>query len=195
MTQPFDHPDHRPEPLQRLEETPVLPNSLEERIVASLRDRGTLRPAPWARSRRWYLGGLIAASLAAFLAGRNSRPAAGPDPTSGPRWMLLLYEDETFQGPAPGREADYVEEYGAWAEGLGRQGALVDGAELIPGGRLVDPDGTVGLSGDLPLAGAGRLTGFFVIQAPTLDAATAIATTSPHLTHRGRIAIRPLGAS
>ena len=194
MTQPFDHPDHRPEPLQRLEETPVLPNDLEERIVASLRDRGALRPAG-AWSRRWYLGGLIAASLVAFLIGRTSTPAGGPEPTAEPRWMLLLYEDEMFQGPAPGREADYVEEYRAWAAGLGRQGTLVDGAELIPGGRFLEPDGTTGVSGDLPLAGAGRLTGYFVIRAPTLDAAAAIATTSPHLAHRGRIAIRPMGAS
>lgn len=195
MTQPFDHPDHRPEPLQRLEETPVLPNDLEERIVASLRDRGALRPSPRAWPRGWYLGGLIAASLVAFFIGRTSMPAGGSDPTAEPRWMLLLYEDEAFQGPAPGREADYVEEYSAWAAGLGQQGALVDGAELVAGGRLLDPDGTMGLSGDLPLAGAGRLTGYFVIQAPTLDAAAAIARTSPHLAHRGRIAIRPMGAS
>jgi hypothetical protein len=192
MTEPVDHPDHRPDPLRRLGNHPMPPDALEDRVVSSLRGRGALRTSPGRWSRALYGAGLLAASLAAFLVGRGTGPAT-PVPAD-PRWMLLLYEDESFQGPAPGREADYVEEYRHWAGALRGQGAFVDGAELGSGGGLLEAGGRLA-PGETVVPGAGRLTGYFVISAPSLDAAAALAATSPHLAHRGRIAIRPLGAS
>ncbi|MFN0180778.1 MAG: hypothetical protein ACKVZ0_18400 [Gemmatimonadales bacterium] len=168
------------------------PTALEDRVVSSLRGRGALRTFPGRWSRALYGAGLLAASLAAFFVGRGTGPAR-PIPTD-PRWMLLLYEDESFQGPAPGREADYVEEYRRWAGALQGQGAFVDGAELGSGGGVLEAGGQLA-PGETLVAGAGRLTGYFVISAPSLDAAATLAATSPHLAHRGRIAIRPLGGS
>lgn len=168
------------------------PNALEDRVVTSLRGRGSLRASSGRWARALYGSALIAASAAAFLLGRVSRTAATP-PTD-PRWMLLLYEDEAFQGPVPGREADYVEEYRRWAATLRGQGAFVAGAELRAGGGWLETGGRLA-PGETVTPGAGRLTGYFVISAPSLEAAAALAATAPHLAHRGRIAIRPLGAN
>jgi hypothetical protein len=110
--------------------------------------------------------------------------------------MLLLYEDQAFQGPAPGPEHEYVEEYRRWAEAGHAAGRVVDGAELIPGAAMLEPHRPgEPMPVSLELAGAGRLTGYFVVLAPTIEEAMAIARTSPHLRHQGRIAIAPMGAS
>jgi hypothetical protein len=108
--------------------------------------------------------------------------------------MLLLYEDDSFEAPAPGAEQAYVEEYSRWAAELARRGELVSGAELLPGGALLGPGAADASSAEVDGKGAGRLTGYFMVRAPTLARAVEIAATCPHLTHRGRIAIRPVGS-
>ncbi|MBM4188402.1 MAG: hypothetical protein FJ206_13960 [Gemmatimonadetes bacterium] len=170
------------------------PARLEARITDALRARGVLRPSP-RRIPLWHTAALLAASAGAFFLGRLTAPSPATDAVSTPRWMLLLYEDDQFEGPAPGREADYVAEYRRWAQTLGRQGALVDGAELVPGGGWLDSAGAELVESEREVPGAGRITGYFVITAPNADSAAAVAASSPHLLHRGRIAIKPLGAS
>lgn len=191
MTAPYDDPDHRPDRLTRLGDDPVPSRALEERVVESLRASGTLRRPPSRLA--WPLA--AAAALAFFLLGRQTAPSrvelAGAPP--GTRWMLLLYEDAAFEGPAPGHEDAYVAEYRDWALSLRERNQLVDGAELLPTRLLLDPDGAAP-SPD-PASPLGALTGYFIIVAPTLDDAKAIARTNPHLKHRGRVAIQPLGAS
>jgi hypothetical protein len=191
MTAPYDDPDHRPERLTRLTDHPVPSRALEERVVQSLTAGGTLRSTrPWLV---WPLA--AAAALGLFVAGRQSAPsgteAAGAPP--GARWMLLLYEDEAFEGPAPGHEDAYVAEYRDWALALQERHQLVDGAELLPTRVLLEPDGAA--PSPEPASPLGALTGYFIIVAPTLEDARVIARTNPHLKHRGRVAIQPLGAS
>lgn len=191
MTTPFDDPDHRPEALKRLGEDPTMSSALEDRVVQSLRASGTLR-----QSRRWRTWPLAAAAaLACFLLGRQTAPArtVGASDTPGHKWMLLLYEDATFQGPTPGSEQEYVAEYRDWALNLRASKQLLDAAELLPARALLEPGGATQQT-----AGAsnlGSLTGYFIILAPTLEEARAIAQTNPHLKHGGRVAIQPLGAS
>ncbi len=190
MTAPYDDPDHRPDPLRRLGEDQIMPAELEERVVQSLTARGMLR-----RQRSWAAWPLaIAAALACFFLGRQTAPTSdSPGAPPGNRWMLLLYEDATFEGPAPGHEEAYVAEYRDWAMTLAARNQLVDGAELLPDRMVLEPDGMI-QDAAVP-APPGALTGYFIIVAPTLDDARAIARTNPHLKHRGRVAIQPLGAS
>lgn len=194
MTDPLDDPNTRPEPLDRLRDGPMPPASLEQRVTSALRSRGVLRPAP-GRWTAWHSAALLAASIGAFLVGRLGQPGVAPPADAGPKWILLLYEDAQFEGPPPGQEAKYVEEYSRWAAGLAERGALVDGAELVSGGGWLDGATSALDPGEREVPGAGRVTGYFVISAPNADSAAAVAATSPHLGHRGRIAIKPLGAS
>lgn len=199
MISPHDDPDARPEELARLRATPMMPDQLEDRVVASLRGAGLLTPGAGQRRRSWRpTAALLAASLACFWIGRitGGSGQAPADSPVGARWMLLLYEDHSFKGPTPGREHEYVEEYRQWAEAGHAAGTVLDGAELIPGAALLAPDQPADpMPVSLELSGAGRLSGYFVILAPTLEEAAAIARTSPHLRHHGRIAIAPIGAS
>ena len=191
MTAPYDDPDHRPEMLQRLGEDPTMPTVLEDRVVQSLRAQGTL-----SRSRHWATWPLAAAAaLACFLLGRQTAPpiTIGASEAPGRKWMLLLYEDATFEAPAPGRELEYVAEYRDWALALRARKQLLDAAELLPPRALLEPGG---VSQQVAAASSlGNLTGYFIILAPTLEEAHAIAATNPHLKHRGRVSIQPLGAS
>lgn len=191
MTAPYDDPNHRPEILQRLGEDSTMPTGLEERVVRSLRTSGTLSRS--GSRMTWPLA--AAAALACFLLGRQTAPAitVGASDTPGRKWMLLLYEDAAFQAPAPGKELEYVAEYRDWAVALRAADQLIDAAELLPTSALLEPEGVaqqVALASSL-----GNLTGYFIIVAPTLESARAIAATNPHLKHRGRVAIQPLGAS
>ena len=194
-------PNERPSPLARLGASRPLPDELEDRVIRSLRLAGAFDRPPsrsaWPPSRRAIMAAmLLAASLAFFVLGRRTadRPGVNAGAAAGTKWMLLLYEDESFQGPAPGREADYVEEYRAWATLIRGRGQLLDGAELTAGGGLLEPGGGVIRPGELVAPGAGRVTGYFVVTAPTLGKAGEIAATCPHIRHRGRIVIKPLGA-
>lgn len=189
MTAPYDDPNHRPEILKRLGEDPTMPTALEERVVQSLHASGTLR-----RSRSWAIWPLAAAAgLACFLLGRQTAPAltVSASDTPGPKWMLLLYEDATFQAPAPGKELEYVAEYRDWALALRASKQLLDAAELLPSRALLEPGGVTQQTA--AASSLGNLTGYFIILAPTLEDARAIAATNPHLKHRGRVAIHPLG--
>ncbi len=188
MTTESDDSDLRPEALRALAPVPEPPERLEQRVLQSLRANGTLTAS---MGRRWFRRSLAAAALvAAFIGGRLTTPSPAPP---GPRWMVLLYEDAAFRGPDPGAEQSYVEEYRAWAAGLRRRRQLVDGAELLPAAAVLGPEGA-GPSAP-PASDAARLTGYFIIVAPTLEAARALTADIPHLRHQGRVTIQPLGAS
>jgi hypothetical protein len=94
----------------------------------------------------------------------------------GPRFALLLYGGETAESP------DRRREYAAWARTLSRQGVDIDGEELGP--RRVE----------LPSPGSdiSDPRGFFIVSAATLEAARDVAASCPHLSHGGRIVIRPI---
>ncbi len=188
MTMEWDDPERRPEALRALAPVPEPPERLEQRVLRSLRANGTLTASmglPWIRRS------LAAAALvAAFIGGRLTMPSPAPP---GPRWMVLLYEDAAFRGPEPGEEQSYVEEYRAWAAVLRQRRQLVDAAELLPAAAVLGPEGARPTAP--PASDAARLTGYFIIVAPTLEAARALTADIPHLRHQGRVTIQPLGAS
>lgn len=200
MTSPFDDPDQRPKSLARMEPPIAMPESLEDRVIRALAARGAFdRPRVARRRRALAVAAVMAACLTSFALGglTSGRSVTSAGAAPGSKWMLLLYEDAAFVPPPVGQEATYVEEYRAWAATTRGQGLLLDGAELMEGGRLVGLDRTAAAgetADDVSSSRAGRLTGYFVIRAATLDEASAIAATCPHMRHGGRIAIKPMGA-
>ena len=187
MTMRSDDDDDRPATLRRLSHQHDASAALEHRVVASLTARGVLQ-SPRRRRVAWALA--AAAVVLAFVGGRMTAAAGTPPGPDGmPQWLLLLYEDGSFRGPAPGQEGRYVEEYSRWAAGLAAEQRLVAAGELPPGGVLIDPDGR-----GQPHTEATRLgatTGYFLIKAESAERAREIAATCPHLRHGGRIVIRP----
>ena len=149
------------------------PPRLEDRVVAALRDRGHL-----ATSRR--SGGFrglaaAAAALVLFLLGYTigASTATTPGEDAGsPRFLLLLHETPaTAATGVP--ESQLVEEYRQWARDVSAGGTQIQGEKLeeAPGETL---------------------SGFFIVAAPTREAAEAIAASCPHVRYGGRIEVRDI---
>jgi hypothetical protein len=102
--------------------------------------------------------------------------SGGSDPR--PTFLLLLYEDAGYRDDRPTREI--VVEYGAWADSLRREGELVMAEKLSDAHVNVPPAKAVGASHRIP-------TGLFIVRARSLDEATTVAESSPHLKYGGRI--------
>jgi hypothetical protein len=135
----------------------------------------------------------VTACVFCFGAGvffRSRGVAIPPEPT-GNRYVLFLTHSSRVATSGTAEEIALVQEYSAWAQ---RQRI---GGHLIAGEKL--NDATLELSGSQGLQEVHTedtsLGGYFVIAAPNLDAAGAIARTCPHLKHGGTIVIRPIDAT
>lgn len=150
------------------------PAHLKARVVQDLRARGLLRPA----RRAWLRLAAAVAGLGLFGAGYFVAGLGG-EPPGAPLYALFLYEDGAFDRSQP--ESALVAEYGGWAGQLARAGQLVSGEKLGATVVVEPPPGP---------DGPGELAGFFILAAPNDSAALALARGTPHLRHRGRIALR-----
>ena len=176
------------EKLHRLSQGPEPPAWLEQRIVDSLRSQGLLAP----RARRHFGWAWAVASVTAcvFCFGGGvllgSHGFAIPPKPTGNRYVLLLTHSDTVVDAA--QEIALVQEYSAWAQGQRKRGRLIAGEKLN--------DTSLELSSSQGLQEVRTtdtsLGGYFVIAAPSLDAAITIARTCPHLKHGGTIVIRPI---
>jgi hypothetical protein len=150
------------------------PSALEDRVVTALRDRGHLAP-----SSRWRRARVVAAAAAAvllFLSGYAiGASSSAPMPTAADgsaRFLLLLHETPaTATTGVP--EPQLVEEYRQWARGVSAGGTAIQGE------KLKDTPGQT-------------LSGFFIVAAPTREAADAIAASCPHARYGGRIEVREI---
>ena len=174
------------------------PAELEARVVAALRERGLLSDGRTGRPGWLRVAAGLAASVLIFLAGAVTGSRFGvpdvPSPPASPgeQFVLLLYEGSDFRDALPGREGERVAEYVAWARRLGESGHRIGGEKLkneeeilglpIPGSPVAGPSA----------GGLGRLGGYFVLQAKSLEEARGLASSCPHLRYAGRIVIRPI---
>src|SRR5580704_3725348 len=134
---------------------------LEERVVRALTASGLIRRKRWPRI--WMTAAAVAAAVAlsALHLGRAKAP--------GETYVMLLYEDSTFQMPLPGHVAERRAESARWADSLAERG------ELDLGGRV---------------DGSGPITGMFIIRAATDADAAKRAASCPHLKYGGHIVVR-----
>lgn len=148
------------------------PERLERRVVDALRARGLVRPS---RRRRAARAALAAAAGLLLFAGGFVAGASRPDavrPAGSPRFLLLLHETAaTASLGIP--ERVLVDEYGDWARRVSADGHAMRGEKL-----RAEPGQT--------------LSGFFIVEAPSRDAAEAIAASSPHVRYGGRIDVREI---
>jgi len=157
------------------------PPALEDRVVMALADDGLLRElAP--RRRRWWMHTAAAVLLFASgaVAGAMWDGGGAPAAPGQPRFLLLLEGGEPV---SPEEEMRIVEAYRAWAGGLRNAGRFITGERLGPAATVV-PSAAVD--------DANRLQGYFVVSAPDLADAAAVAKASPHVVRGGRIIVRPI---
>lgn len=107
---------------------------------------------------------------------------------TGHQYVLLLYEDESYDAPAPGKMAERIGEYSQWARDVAAAGKYVTGEKLTDDSLLLLPGGT--RSNVIPAAEQGVLEGYFVITASDLEEAASIAESCPHLRYGGAVSLR-----
>jgi hypothetical protein len=156
------------------------PRELQDRVARTLHRDGLVEPRA-VRLRRTTSRAALGLGLVAlaFFAGRFQRPA----PVDGrPEFLLLLYEDSTYQDNRPIREI--VAEYAGWADSLRQERALVLGEKL--GVEHLELPERVGQPAE------GLPTGMFIVHANDIGSARSIASTSPHIRQGGRIVVHAI---
>jgi hypothetical protein len=102
------------------------------------------------------------------------------------QFMLLFVGLAAAPQASDDQTRDYNDRWGEWMGGLARDGALRGGAPFEPGGKRVERDDAADLVLDRVDVG-----GFALVEAPSLDAAVAIAQTAPHMALGGTTLVRP----
>ncbi len=108
-------------------------------------------------------------------------------------YLLLLHENPRQTAAlTPEQNAALVERYRQWASALGAKGQLIDGQKLADeDGRVMRPGANgPATSSDSHLDAVEVIGGYFVLRAPTMADAEALAATCPHLHGDNRIVIR-----
>ena len=165
----------------RREKTP--PPHLEDKVVNKLKENGLIRKKDTIRIIGWVSS--IAASLIMFYLGtiyqqQTNTTMIEIEPTRG--YMLILHEDEKFQ---PGEPMAMFNEYKAWMEGTFEQGVKITGQELKDNTVIVNKNGAKESSGEE------RTTGYFILEANSLEEAVKVAEANPHVKYGGSIEVKP----
>jgi hypothetical protein len=179
-----------PEKLRELSRGPEPPAWLEQRVVDSLRSRGLFASRARGHFRWAWAVASVTACVVCFVGGVffRSRSVASPPNPTGNRYVLFLTHSSNVATSGTAQEIALVQEYSVWAQRQRIGGRLIAGEKLN--------DASLELSGSQGLQEVHTqdtsLGGYFVIAAPSLDAAVAIARTCPHLERGGTIVIRPI---
>ncbi len=169
------------EAFRALKKTARLPLALENRIVSQLKSEGLIKEGSLAKVRRW---GIVAAiSILCFMAGMNFEQyrAINIDPQQG--YMLVLFEDENFKVDKP---RNIVADYIAWRDAIEESGVHIVGQELHNESAVVNQDSVIYLDN----MSTKRLTGYFILEANSVDDVVHIAGSSPHVKNGGSIEIK-----
>jgi hypothetical protein len=161
-----------------------------DRVKQTLVARGLLGSRP--RSVRSFPGmralAALAASILIFALGhRIGRGSGGAPPGMAGRYAVFVLGDGTDGVP----EAARVAEYRQWVTTLRTSGLGVSGEKLRNSAWELGSGVTRFDAGNEPVPND-RITGFFIISAPTPDSALAIARGMPHLHHGGQLVLREI---
>lgn len=117
--------------------------------------------------------------------------------TGSSTYLLIFRESAPERYEALSREErrQALLRWNAWCDGLLAQGRLQHGNTLAPEGRLVSSSGSRRVV-DGPFAEAKEVIGgYFLLEAESLDEATAIAEQCPNLEYGMVVEVRPIAAA
>ena len=111
------------------------------------------------------------------------------------QFMLILHDDPSeYRDLSPDAMQEIVERYSAWARDLAAKGTLAGSNKLRDeGGRILRSKGGRVVVNDGPYAEAKEvISGYFIVEAPSYEAAVEIAKQCPHAQSRGKIEVREI---
>lgn len=169
---------------------------LEDRVVDELKARQLIKSkTEGAANMKMQYAINAAIAVVAVVIGLvlGQHFDAEPERTAegtGHQYVMLLYEDETYDAPTPGKMEERIGEYSQWAREVAATGKYVTGKKLTDDSLLLLPDGT--RSDMTPAAEQGVLEGYFIITAGDMEEAASIAESCPHLRYGGAVSLRRL---
>lgn len=170
---------------QRLEREKAPPKDLEQKIVKQLIDNGEIKKTIVMNTYLKWAASVAAAVLffmgGSFYGGMNTEEQIVIEPTRG--YMLILHEDENFN---PGDPMEMFEEYRDWMQNTFASGIKITGQELGNDASLV----TTASINYLGEEAQTRTTGYFVLEANSLEDAIAVAKANPHVKYGGTVEVK-----
>ena len=112
-----------------------------------------------------------------------------------PKFMLLLFDNPSdFADLTPAQMQGVVQEYGAWAEAMGKANKLLGGEKLADeGGKVLRMKGAKIAVTDGPFAESKEvLGGYFLLNADNYAEAVKLAETCPHMKYGASTQIRQI---
>ncbi len=159
--------------------------AVEQRTIAALRERSLLRQqgVRAVGVRPWLAAAAIA--FTAFLAGLLSSGPDSPPPPAQASFALMLYGGST--GGDSVAHTARAAEYSRWASADHPWGRVLGGEALGDSAWTVS---RVKTNISLGMARSDDLVGFFLVQAPSREAAAFLAAECPHIKYGGRVVVR-----
>lgn len=169
---------------ESLEREQQPPAHLEEQLVTQLKFEGHIKSNKMNNLVKWVAG--VAAAGLIFLAGswygQSNNRSLAIAPERG--YMLLLHEDENF---APGDPMEMFHEYAAWMDSTFARGVTITGQELVNESILVKSSEPLKFLGNEVDT---RTTGYFILEAKSMEEALAVAQANPHVKYGGTVEVK-----
>ncbi len=158
------------------------PPHIEENILKRLKAQGLVSGSRVMSWKHWAAAAAIA--ILSFLTGSYYQQYQASKDSINPQlgYMLLLHETEDFQ---PGDPMEMFQEYRSWMQSTYARGVKIQGQELD------DEAEWVGIPGESSTFKPYRTTGYFVLEANSLQEAMEIARQNPHVKYGGKIEVKP----
>ena len=168
---------------------PEPPSSLEQRVVDSLRHHGVLAANSSRRLRwAWALSFVTACALCFGTGVLFESHGIAPKESGANHYVMFLMHSGSVATYGSAEDTRLEREYSAWAQQERMSHHLIGGEKLKPTSVFLS-----GPQGDHEVQTRDTdLGGYFVITAPSLEAAAAIARTCPHLKYGGAVVVRPV---
>jgi hypothetical protein len=158
------------------------PDHLLRNTVKRLKEENLIKTKPYTMKTYVKWAASVAAAIVIFYIGRFSAQGVVIDPNKG--YMLILHEDEQFK---PGDPNEMFKEYGSWMINTFAEGVAITGQELANEAAIVDSEKNVEF---LDAQAIGKVTGYFILEANSLEEALEIAKDNPHIKYRGSIEVK-----
>lgn len=131
---------------------------------------------------RWVAAAAVAIAtfFGGYYVGSGENQVLNPEET----YVLLLHEDERF---SPGDPRKMFEEYSNWMANAQADGIGIDGQELAPQAVVVSQGNLTPRDENAN----NRVTGYFIVEAASMEEAVSIAQNNPHIKYGGSIEVKP----
>lgn len=166
--------------------TQKLPENLESNVVARLQQENLITKNKKIRSIQYLkYAGAIAASILIFMSGIYYEKMNTPqdftiDNPNG--YLVLLHEDEQFQ---PTDVEQMFEEYEQWTISTFNKGVNITGNELKSESVFITNETRPPFD-----KSSLKTTGYFLLEAKTLEQAMQIAEEIPHVKYEGIVELK-----